>query len=187
MKEFVKLDRIGGINGSGIYFYSMRQAERNYFFIDEISNFGRFLCDIGYERHFRWNVSKKKEINERLAIRGKYKWGKVRSYYDLFFIEWSDKKMFLKVADKGILDSFMQIEKKQYDVRSRFCISEEEYKKNQELFTAKPFVPFIEIAHGEITGISTEDYPSCDGRSESTKELEEIELIKIGEVPYGPD
>ena len=168
MKEFVKLDRIGGINGSGIYFYSMRQAERNYFFIDEISDFGRFLCDTGYKRYFRWSVSKKKEIDERLAMRGKYKWGKVRSYYDLFFIEWSDKKMFLKVADKCILDYFMGAEKTQYDVRSHFYISKGEDEKNQELFVTKPPVPFIEITSGEVTAIGFENYPSRDGRSERT-------------------
>ena len=187
MKEFVKLDRIGGINGSGIYFYTMRRAERNYFYLDEYSYDGWYLCSLSGRERFYWNNDQKYEITKTMAIRGKYKGGRTNSYYDLFFIEWSDKKIFLKVADKRILDYFMQVEKIQYDTRSHFYISEGGYKKNQELFTVKPPVPFIEITHGEITGISTEDYPSCDGRSKSTKELEEIELIKIWEVPYGPD
>ena len=190
MKEFVKLDRIGGINGSGIYFYSMRQAERNYFYLDEYSKLGWTLRDIRDEKCFFWNDYKKKEITERLAIRGKrYKRGMVRSYYDLFFIEWSDKKMFLKVADKGILDGFMQMEKIQYSVHSNYYVSTGTFKgdQNQELFLSKPPVPFIEITSGEITAIGIEDYPSHDSRSESTKKLEEIEPIKIWEVPYGPD
>ena len=188
MKEFVKLDRIGGINGSGIYFYTMRRAERNYFYVNRAVGYEDFLYPIGGKGEFSWDRSKRSQIYERPTIRGRYK-EKYFTFYDLFLIEWSDKKMFLKVANKCILDYFMGAEKTQYDARSSLFLSQgySRLYRSQELFVSKPRVPFIEITSGEVTEIGFENYPSCDGRSESTKELEEIEMIKIKEVPYGPD
>ena len=186
MKEFVKLDRIGGINGSGIYFYTMRRAERNYFYVNRAVGYEDFLYSIGSNGVFFWDRNKRNQIYERSTIRGRYK-GEYHTFYDLFLIEWSDKKMFLKVADKCILDYFMGTEKTQYDARSSLYVSQGAFgsNRNQELFVTKPPVPFIEITSGEVKAIGFENYPSYDGRNETTKGLEEIEIIKIMEAPYG--
>lgn len=139
MIEWVKLDRIGGINGSGIYFYSLRKA----YSVKAKAEYMQFqdgwkLC---------WTISTPKwtcfNVRAEEGDAGDTKEGTL--------CEWSDKKMFLKVAGPEVLDQFMVVERKQYE-------QERLDNRDASLYFLNVEMAFLKIHGGKIQAVRWSDY-----------------------------